>query len=179
MASPASSAVLVGLEFCGVSNPTPASASPSLTAVAAAPAALAPARGFTAAPRINCSGIATACTLDVDMGEVHGGVRDSLNPSKAEDMGNEVEPFSEEADGAVNLKFGELWMALEEGKLLGGGGRVQLASTALDSNVGMFKTEVSYTYGIENLLEQLQGPLAIVHTVHPREVEENFEKWKT
>ena len=42
----------------------------------------------------------------------------------------------------------------------------------------MFKTEVSYTYGIEKLLEQLQGPLAIVHTVHPREVGENFEKWK-
>ena len=42
----------------------------------------------------------------------------------------------------------------------------------------MFKTEVRYTYGIEKLLEQLQGPLAIVHTVHPRKVEENFEKWR-
>ena len=42
----------------------------------------------------------------------------------------------------------------------------------------MFKTEVSYTRGIEKLVDELQGPLAIVHTVHPSEVEENFIKWK-
>ena len=113
-----------------------------------------------------------------DIGSVHDGVQDPCDPSKAEDAGNEVEPFLDEADDVVNLKFGELWLALEEGEPLRGRGRVQLVSTALDFDAGMFKTEVSYTYGVENLLEQLQGPLAIVHTVHPREVEENFEKWR-
>ena len=113
-----------------------------------------------------------------NLGSVHDGVQDSCDPSKAEDAGNEVEPFLDETDDVVNLKFGELWLALEEGEPLRGCGRVQLVSTALDFDAGMFKTEVSYTYGVENLLEQLQGPLAIVHTVHPREVEENFEKWR-
>ena len=51
-----------------------------------------------------------------EMGEVHEGVQDCWNPSEAEDTGNVVEPFSEEANDVVNLKFGELWMALEEGE---------------------------------------------------------------
>ena len=79
-----------------------------------------------------------------ETGEMHEGVQDSWNPSQAEDTGNVVEPFFEEADGVVNLKFGER-MALEKGGLRGEDGHVQLAGTALDPNVGMFKAEVSHT----------------------------------
>eukprot|EP00439_Symbiodinium_sp_Y106_P079760 s160_g18.t1 len=39
------------------------------------------------------------------------------------------------------------------------------------------KTEVSYTKGIEGLLESLKGPLDIVHTVDPTEAARSFEKW--
>ena len=39
------------------------------------------------------------------------------------------------------------------------------------------KTEVSYTKGVEGLLESLQGPLDIVHTVDPTEAARSFEKW--
>ena len=39
------------------------------------------------------------------------------------------------------------------------------------------KAEVSYTKGIEGLLDGLQGPLDIVHTVDPTEAARSFEKW--
>ena len=53
-----------------------------------------------------------------EMDRVHEGAQDSVDPSKVEDARNAVEPFLDEADDVVNLKFGELWMALEEGELL-------------------------------------------------------------
>ena len=90
-----------------------------------------------------------------------------------------VDPVPEETPGGVNASFVELRLAVQQPGSPGGEGHVQWeAGTVQDQGASLFKTEVSYKSGIERLLEQLQGPLAIVHTVHPREVEENFEKWK-
>ena len=41
----------------------------------------------------------------------------------------------------------------------------------------VMKTEVSYTRGIEELLEALQDPIAVVHTVHPSEAAEHLHRW--
>ncbi|OLP97902.1 Retrovirus-related Pol polyprotein from transposon TNT 1-94 [Symbiodinium microadriaticum] len=43
--------------------------------------------------------------------------------------------------------------------------------------LGIYKTEVSYTENIEQLLEALDGPLSIVHTVSPKDAADHFEKW--
>ena len=43
--------------------------------------------------------------------------------------------------------------------------------------VNMCKVEVTYTHNIENLLSSLSSPLAIVHTVEPREAQDNFHSW--
>ncbi|CAE7630141.1 unnamed protein product [Symbiodinium sp. CCMP2592] len=39
------------------------------------------------------------------------------------------------------------------------------------------KTEVAYTDGVENILENLASPLSVVYTVNPREVVPVFERW--
>ena len=41
----------------------------------------------------------------------------------------------------------------------------------------VMKTEVNYTRGIEELLEALQDPIAVVHTVHPSEATEHLHRW--
>ena len=43
--------------------------------------------------------------------------------------------------------------------------------------VNMCKVEVTYTHNIGNLLSSLSSPLAIVHTVEPKEVQDNFNSW--
>ena len=39
------------------------------------------------------------------------------------------------------------------------------------------KAEVGFTENIEQLLESLQAPLSIVHTVNPREAAQCFDRW--
>ncbi|CAE7333336.1 RE1, partial [Symbiodinium sp. KB8] len=43
--------------------------------------------------------------------------------------------------------------------------------------INMNKVEVTYTHNIESLLSSLSSPLAIVHTVEPKEAQDNFGKW--
>ena len=90
-----------------------------------------------------------------------------------------VEPIPEESHHGVNASFVELRLAVQQPGNPGVNGHVQWeAGTVQNQGASMFKAEVGYTRGIEALLEALQSPLAIVHTVHPFEVEENFGKWK-
>ena len=57
--------------------------------------------------------------------------------------------------------------------------KAMVRSCMLDgSGVSVKKTEVTFTRNVEGLLEELQAPLAIVHTVHPNEVEQYFERWR-
>ena len=59
------------------------------------------------------------------------------------------------------------------------GTKAVVRSCMLDSGgVSVKKTEVTFTKNVEGLLEELQAPLAIVHTVHPAEVEQYFERWR-
>ena len=59
--------------------------------------------------------------------------------------------------------------------------RDQKETVLVESDVrkplGIYKTEVSYTENIEQLLEALDGPLSIVHTVSPKDAADHFEKW--
>ncbi|CAE7486493.1 GIP [Symbiodinium sp. CCMP2592] len=57
------------------------------------------------------------------------------------------------------------------------GGDVALAQSDEADSVCLRKAEVTYTDGVEEILQQLDGPLSIVHTVHPREVAANYEAW--
>ena len=57
--------------------------------------------------------------------------------------------------------------------------KVMVRSCMLDGGgASMKKNEVTFTRNVEGLLEELQAPLAIVHTVHPGEVEQYFERWR-
>ena len=53
--------------------------------------------------------------------------------------------------------------------------KARIASSS--ETVNMRKVEVTYTRDIENLLTSLSSPLAIVHTVEPREAQDNFNSW--
>ena len=59
--------------------------------------------------------------------------------------------------------------------------RDQKETVLVESDVrkplGLYKTEVSFTENIEQLLEALDGPLSIVHTVSPKDAADHFEKW--
>ena len=92
------------------------------------------------------------------MGEVHD--QDSMELPMVEDGGNAVEPILDEASSIVNLCFGELWMALDRGDATAENGRAQ------------------HSPGFQRQPIQ-DGPLAIVHPVHPQKVEEKFRKWKS
>ena len=54
-----------------------------------------------------------------------------------------------------------------------------LRSNDLDSNEAprLQKAEPVYTPNIESLLDSLQEPLSVVHTVDPRDAEQNCTKW--
>ncbi|CAE7762214.1 unnamed protein product [Symbiodinium sp. CCMP2592] len=47
----------------------------------------------------------------------------------------------------------------------------------LENEVSIAKAEVGFTENIEVLLQSLDAPLTIVHTVNPKEVAQCFEKW--
>ncbi|CAE7750154.1 unnamed protein product [Symbiodinium sp. CCMP2592] len=55
-------------------------------------------------------------------------------------------------------------------------GTVQVA-TESQFGVCISKAEVGYTENVEALLESLDSPLNIVHTVNPKEVAQHFESW--
>ena len=59
-------------------------------------------------------------------------------------------------------------------------GTVELPTGRIDDVVPpvMFKTEVSYTHNIEDVLKDLKGPLDVTHTVSPDEVLANLEAWR-
>ena len=50
-------------------------------------------------------------------------------------------------------------------------------SDARDVQPYMYKTEVTCTENVEEILAALEAPLSVVYTVNPREVEQNFEAW--
>eukprot|EP00439_Symbiodinium_sp_Y106_P017800 s6038_g2.t1 len=53
----------------------------------------------------------------------------------------------------------------------------KVAVASCDGVPKIGKTEVTFTKGIEALLEELNGPLTVVHNVDPREAAAVFEKW--
>ena len=52
----------------------------------------------------------------------------------------------------------------------------KVAVASCDGVPKIGKTEVTFTKGIEELLEELNGPLTVVHNVDPREAAAVFEK---
>ena len=69
----------------------------------------------------------------------------------------------------------ELWVPLpqEEGQVC----TRRSGDLAGDDLPQLHKSEPVYTPDIELLLDALQEPLNVVHTVDPREAERNYEKW--
>ena len=69
----------------------------------------------------------------------------------------------------------ELWVPLpqEEGQVC----TRRSGDLAGDDLPQLRKSEPVYTPDIELLLDALQEPLNVVHTVDPREAERNYEKW--
>ncbi|CAE7767389.1 ycf43, partial [Symbiodinium sp. CCMP2456] len=59
-------------------------------------------------------------------------------------------------------------------------GVVKIDDAAMDRELTprLYKTEVSYTPNIEEVLEQLKGPLDVTHAVSPDEVMANLEMWR-
>ncbi|CAE7609261.1 GIP [Symbiodinium sp. CCMP2456] len=53
--------------------------------------------------------------------------------------------------------------------------KVKIASSS--ASIQMSKMEVTYTSNVEHLLDGLSSPLAIVHTVDPKEAQDSFSKW--
>ena len=53
----------------------------------------------------------------------------------------------------------------------------KVAVASCDGAPSLSKTEVTFTKGIEKLLESLTGPLTVVHSVDPTEAAAVFEKW--
>ena len=84
------------------------------------------------------------------------------------------EPTSEGQAAVVS----EEWQLWEMQLLLNEGtpDAVQVA-TDREHHVTLAKAEVGFTENVEELLESLDGPLSIVHTVNPREVAQFFERW--
>ena len=71
--------------------------------------------------------------------------------------------------------FWELWLPLPQAE----GQLCVLRSNDLDSSEAprLQKAEPVYTPNIESLLDGLQEPLSVVHTVDPRDAEQNCTKW--
>ena len=69
----------------------------------------------------------------------------------------------------------ELWLPLPQAE----GQLCVLRSNDLDSSEAprLQKAEPVYTPNIESLLDSLQEPLSVVHTVDPRDAEQNCTKW--
>ncbi|OLQ02545.1 Transposon Ty2-OR2 Gag-Pol polyprotein [Symbiodinium microadriaticum] len=63
-------------------------------------------------------------------------------------------------------------LVLEDGK-----SDTVLLDTERGDGISLQKAEVGYTENIEDVLESLEGPLSIVHTVSPVEATRCFEKW--
>ena len=66
----------------------------------------------------------------------------------------------------------EMRLVLEDGK-----SDTVLLDTERGDGISLQKAEVGYTENIEDVLESLEGPLSIVHTVSPVEATRCFEKW--
>ena len=66
----------------------------------------------------------------------------------------------------------ELCLLLREGTT-----DVAQIATEDQTNACILKAEVGFTDNVEVLLESLDGPLSIVHTVNPKEVAQYFERW--
>ena len=67
----------------------------------------------------------------------------------------------------------EMRLLLEEGQ--------QATAELVPDDIGRIwhrKAEVGFTENIEQLLESLQTPLSIVHTVNPREAAQCFDRWR-
>ena len=59
-------------------------------------------------------------------------------------------------------------------------GEVEIGNTgtADEEYPRLSKTEVAYTYNVEDVLESLIGPLDVTYTVSPDEVMKNLEAWR-
>ena len=66
----------------------------------------------------------------------------------------------------------EMRLVVEDGK-----SDSVLLDTDRGEDVWMQKAEVGYTENVEGILEALDGPLSIVHTVSPKEVTQCFKEW--
>ncbi|CAE7229842.1 RE1, partial [Symbiodinium sp. CCMP2456] len=73
-----------------------------------------------------------------------------------------------------DLEHWDMYLPLQEGDPeVAPKARIASSSTT----VRMSKIEVAYTPNVEQLLDELSAPLAIVHTVDPKEAQDNFSRW--
>ena len=105
---------------------------------------------------------------DQEIGDCGGGSRSSS--SDEEKINGDFVMLAPEEE----VEHWDMFLPLEQGdpNLVP---KARIASSS--ETVNMCKVEVTYTHNIENLLSSLSSPLAIVHTVEPKEVQDNFNSW--